>query len=77
MPSAENPSQIAFQQRNASGVHRDVRPGPHGNADIGLRECWCVVHAISCHCDDVSSLLMRFDNFCFFVRKDIGFECNA
>ena len=38
LAGAQNAGEVAFDQRDAATLHGDIGAGPHGDADVGLRE---------------------------------------
>ena len=51
---ARDAGEIAFDQRDAGALHRDIGAGAHGDADIGLGERRRVVDAVAGHGDDAA-----------------------
>ena len=50
----QDAGQVAFDERDAGALDRDVRAGAHGDADIGGGKRRRVVHAVAGHRDDAA-----------------------
>src|SRR5690606_27194097 len=64
----------AFYERDAGRFHRDVRPGPHRDAYVGLRERRGVVDAVAGHRDDVAFTLQAHDDVPLVLRQHVGHD---
>ena len=50
---AHDAAQVAFHERHAGALHRDVRAGAHRDAHVGGGQCGRVVDAVAGHADDL------------------------
>ena len=48
-PGAHDAAQVAFDERDAGALHRDVGAGAHGDADIGRGQRGRIVDAVAGH----------------------------
>jgi len=76
MAGAENAAKIAF-----SSV---IPPLPslhpcrfHGDADVRLGECGCIVYSVAGHCDHGAFLLAILHNLRLLLGQHIGIEFDA
>jgi len=66
--------QIVSEQHDVSRLSRDLRPRPHRDSDLRLRERRCVVDAVADHRDPSPHALERLYLVEFLVRKHLGEE---
>jgi hypothetical protein len=63
--------EVAVEQHHVGGFARQVgATAAHGDADVGLPQGRCVVHAVARHGDNRPLLFQRADDAHFLFRKD-------
>jgi hypothetical protein len=56
-----NRGEVVVRQDHGRGVARHIGSGaPHGNTDVGMPECGCIVDAVAGHRHDLTSGAQRF-----------------
>src|SRR5882762_4910967 len=71
-PRANDPAQVAFDERDACALDRHIGPGAHRDADVGLGECRRVVHPVACHRHRATLGAKRLDRSALFPRQNLG-----
>ncbi len=68
------PSKIAPQQGDTGALHGNVRSRAHGDAHIGGRERWRVIHPVARHRHDAPLALEPRHHIGLPVGQHIGFD---
>ncbi len=71
---ADQPAQIAVDQRDAGALHRHVGAGAHRDADVGLRQRRRVVDAVAGHRDATPLALQALHDRRLLLRQHLGFD---
>ena len=66
-----NRCEIVIRQDHRSCILGNLTSGhSHRNTDIGLFQCRCIIHAVTCHCYDIPLLLPCTDNSDLMFRRN-------
>ena len=69
---ADHVEWIALHQHNVGTLHRDISAGTDRKADIGLRQSWSVVHAVTDHADLLALRLEFLDLARLVAGQHVG-----
>jgi len=63
-------ARVVSHENDSGRFNGDVCSGTYGNAQVGLRECRCVVYAVADHGHLITFGLKQFYLFGLFVRQN-------
>src|ERR1051326_6811987 len=66
----DNSPEVALDERNCRAFHRNIGPGAHRYANLGLRQSGCVVDAVTSHRDEPALILESLNPRCFLVGQN-------